>query len=292
MSADFAELDRQDTPIGVITVRRRREPTLGIDVYEVKLGDEYLMSSLFTVAEVALADLALAASTGADLDVVVGGLGLGYTARAALAHPPVASVHVVEALDAVVGWHRDHLLPDAALLTDDPRCHLVTGDFFGLLAAGAGFGPGVPDRLHAVLVDIDHSPRHLLDAGHAPFYDGGRAPPAHGPPPSRRRVRVCGPTAHPTPTSSPCSTTCSQRRPPTRSASRTSTPARPRRAPCTSRLTHPAAPGRRPSLVSRRHDRRVASERVVLRDGARVPSLRAVAGHRVPPRRSSSSPPR
>jgi spermidine synthase len=79
-------------------------------------------------------------------------------------------VHVVEAIDAVVGWHRDHLLPDAALLTDDPRCHLVTGDFFALVAAGAGFGPGVPDRVHAVLVDIDHSPRHLLDAGHAPFY--------------------------------------------------------------------------------------------------------------------------
>lgn len=171
MSTDFAEIDRQDTPIGVITVRRRLEPTLGIDVYEVKLDDEYLMSSLFTVAEVALADLALALLPGSGLDVVVGGLGLGYTARAALANPRVGSVHVVEALAAVVAWHRDDLLPLATDLTGDARCHLITADFFGVLAAGADFGPGVPDRCHAVLVDIDHSPRHLLDAGHAWFYE-------------------------------------------------------------------------------------------------------------------------
>ena len=80
MSASFEELDRRDTPIGVITVRRRLEPTLQVDVYEVKLDDEYLMSSLFTVAEIAVGDLAGAELPGTDLDVVVGGLGLGYTA--------------------------------------------------------------------------------------------------------------------------------------------------------------------------------------------------------------------
>ncbi len=181
MSAGFSEIDRRDTPIGVISVRRRREPTLEIDVYEVKLGDEFLMSSLFTVAEVALADLALAQLPGTDLDVVVGGLGLGYTARAALANPRVRSVHVVEALDAVIEWHRDDLLPLASVLTGDPRCQLIAGDFFGLLAAGSGFGAEVPRQCHAVLVDIDHSPSHLLDPAHAPFYeaDGLRRLAAH-----------------------------------------------------------------------------------------------------------------
>ena len=71
--------------MGVISLRRRLEPSLKVDVYEVKLGDEFLMSSLFTVAEVELARLGLARVVGADLDVVVGGLGLGYTAQAALA---------------------------------------------------------------------------------------------------------------------------------------------------------------------------------------------------------------
>ena len=80
MSARYEELGRCSTPIGEISVRRRLEPTLQIDVYEVKLGDEFLMSSLFTVAEIALADLALAElqrrrrSTSSSA-----GLGLGYT---------------------------------------------------------------------------------------------------------------------------------------------------------------------------------------------------------------------
>ena len=83
MSARFEELAWRETPMGEISLRRRREPTLDVDVYEVKLGDEYLMSSLFTVAEEELARLGLAAHAGDRLDVLVGGLGLGYTAVAA-----------------------------------------------------------------------------------------------------------------------------------------------------------------------------------------------------------------
>ena len=170
MSASFEEIDRRQTPMGELTVRRRVEPTLQIDVYEVKLGDEFLMSSLFTVAEIALATLGLADLTSADLDVVVGGLGLGYTARAVLENSDVRSLHVVDALGAVIEWHEQGLLPLAAALTSDPRCHLLHGDFFALIAAGAGFGPGVANRVDAVLVDIDHSPTHLLHPSHASFY--------------------------------------------------------------------------------------------------------------------------
>ena len=61
MALRFEELAWRATPMGEISLRRRVEPSLGVDVYEVKLGDEYLMSSLFTVAEVALATLGLAA---------------------------------------------------------------------------------------------------------------------------------------------------------------------------------------------------------------------------------------
>lgn len=169
MSARFAELDRQSTPMGEISLRRRLEPTLLVDVYEAMLGDEHLMSSLFTTSEIQLARLALAEVPGTDLDVVVGGLGLGYTARAVLEDPRVRSLHVIEALDAVIGWHRDGLLPLSDELTSDPRCHLVHGDFFALAGAGAGFGTDAL-RPHAVLVDIDHTPRHLLHPSHADFY--------------------------------------------------------------------------------------------------------------------------
>lgn len=169
MSRLFEELDRQSTPMGEISVRRRLDPVLGIDVYEVKLGDEHLMSNIFTAAEIALADLGLAALDGTDLDVVVGGLGLGYTARAALADPRVASVEVVEALPAVIDWQERRLLPGADELVDDPRCWLVEGDFFALVADGLPFG-SAPRSHDAILLDIDHTPTHVLHPSHAAFY--------------------------------------------------------------------------------------------------------------------------
>src|SRR5882757_4120557 len=105
MSLYFEELDYRPTPIGALSLRRRRELSLGVDVFEIKLGDEYLMSSLFTASEIALALLGLADLSGGDLAVVVGGLGLGYTAQAVLEHANVGSLIVVEALAAVIDWH-------------------------------------------------------------------------------------------------------------------------------------------------------------------------------------------
>jgi spermidine synthase len=172
MSAYFEELDWRPTPIGTLSLRRRRELALGVDVYEIKLGDEYLMSSLFTESEVALARLGLAELAGGGLDVVVGGLGLGYTARAVLEHRTVASLIVVEMLDAVIDWHREALLPLGPELTGDPRCRFVNGDFFALAASDDGFDPQAPKRrFDAILLDIDHSPDALLDERSTSFYD-------------------------------------------------------------------------------------------------------------------------
>jgi spermidine synthase len=171
MSALFEELDYRETPIGALSLRRRRELTLGVDVFEIKLGDEFLMSSLFTASEVALARLALASLPGPGLDVVVGGLGLGYTAKAVLEHETVSSLIVIEALDAVIDWHRTGMVPLGHELSADARCRFVHGDFFALAASEAGFDPDAPGRrFDAVLVDIDHSPDALLDAGNAAFY--------------------------------------------------------------------------------------------------------------------------
>ncbi len=158
--------------MGEISLRRRLEPVLQVDVFEVKLGDEFLMSSLFTTGEEETARLGLGAIADDDreLDVIVGGLGLGYTARAALADPRVRSLHVIEALAEVIGWHRDHLVPLGAELTADARCRLVHGDFFEMVAGGIDLGPGEPAAFDAILVDIDHAPDwHLADA-HAGFY--------------------------------------------------------------------------------------------------------------------------
>ena len=158
--------------MGDISLRRRFIPTIEVEVYEVILGDEHLMSSLFTVAEIALADLGLAAlDAPRPLDVVVGGLGLGYTAGAALADERVGAVWVVDALPDVIRWHEEGVLALSPALAGDERCRLVEGDFFAIVADGQPFGPDAPERVHAVLLDVDHTPRHVLHPSHAPFYE-------------------------------------------------------------------------------------------------------------------------
>lgn len=120
MSARFQELDWRMTPLGAISLRRRRDPFFGVDVYEVKLDDDFLMSSLFTVAEVEVARLALAELSGASLDVAVGGLGLGYTAQTVLESANVRSLVVVEALAEVIEWHQRGLVPVGPSLSGSP----------------------------------------------------------------------------------------------------------------------------------------------------------------------------
>lgn len=180
MKKVFEELDYQRTSLGELTLRRRSVAMLGdLDVFEVKLGDSFLMSSMFHAVEEAVADLGLRELDGGGWNVVVGGLGLGYTAVAALAHANVRSLAIVEYLQPVIDWHRRGLVPLGEKIASDPRCRIVHGDFFALARTEQGFSDG--QRFHAVLLDIDHSPRNLLDASNARFYsaDGLRKLGAH-----------------------------------------------------------------------------------------------------------------
>ena len=173
MSRDFEELDYRETPLGELILRRRRLLSLGgMEIYEVKLGDAFLMSSLFHEVEMALAHLGLSELEGVSWDVVVGGLGLGYTAVAALEHREVASLLIVDALPPVIDWHQRGLVPLGEKLAGDPRCRMLIADFFASARSVDGFDPGQPGRLfHAVLLDIDHSPRSLLHPSNAAFYE-------------------------------------------------------------------------------------------------------------------------
>lgn len=173
MSLLFKEIDSQASPIGEISLRRRRIPALGDrDIYEVKLGEEFLMSSMFVDAEVALSDLGLAAVKGDDLSVVVGGLGLGYTAVAALKDSRIKEQLVVDFLDTVIGWHQDELVPLGKELNADSRNRYVHGSFFDLAVdPQTGFDPEAPGKkFDAILLDIDHSPTEYLAASNASFY--------------------------------------------------------------------------------------------------------------------------
>jgi spermidine synthase len=169
----FEELDFQITPIGELALRRRRIPKLGeLDVYEVKLGEEFLMSSLFHETERQLSKLGLGALENDDLDVIVGGLGLGYTAAAALEDPRVNSLVVIEYLAPVIEWHRNGVVPLGETLTGDQRCRLSHADFFALSQdIENSFDPENPGGKHdAILLDIDHTPTNVLYQTNTRFY--------------------------------------------------------------------------------------------------------------------------
>jgi len=165
MVTRFEELDWQHTPMGELTLRRRFDPTLDKDVWEAILNDEHLMSTHFTAAEIELGRLGAERATGEALDVLVGGLGLGYTAHAVLASNRVRSLTVIEAIDQVTQWHRKHLLPISKEIMSDARMSIEGEDFFALMRRD-----DVERVFDAIPVDIDHTPTHHLHADHAPFY--------------------------------------------------------------------------------------------------------------------------
>ena len=164
------ELGFEQTPLGEISLRQRHDSVLGRDVHEIKLNEEFLMSSAFTAGEIALADIALGESKKLAPHVMVGGLGLGYTAQAALAHAKTHRVTIIETLPSIIQWHRESLLPLGPELINDARCKIVEGDFFALAAQTKGFRQVAGHSIDILLLDIDHSPRHRLIDGQPGFY--------------------------------------------------------------------------------------------------------------------------
>lgn len=162
---DFKILAYDDTPLGPLCLRRRELPAEpGTVVTEVSLNHEFLMSSYNTASERALASLALEMHSGPGLDVLVGGLGLGYTAREALVSRRVSRVEVVEFLPQVIRWLDGDLIPLARELKADPRHKVVQGDVYRRLSEP----PACAHDL--ILIDVDHSPEDRLSAAHGSFY--------------------------------------------------------------------------------------------------------------------------
>ncbi|MEI6892883.1 MAG: hypothetical protein V5783_11990 [Pontiella sp.] len=165
MSIFFEQLDFQSTSIGDLMLRRRRMPQFGdTDIYEVKLGEHFLMTSLFHEAESQLAILGLGETNKESLEVVVGGLGLGYTAVEALNDRRVTSLEVIDFLEPVIGWHQKGLVPLGRTLMNDARCRLIHADFF------ARMHQAPEKRYDVILLDIDHTPTHLLSQTNTHFY--------------------------------------------------------------------------------------------------------------------------
>jgi len=167
-STDLDYIDCQETPIGLVCLRRRTMPTVPPTVVtEITIDHEFLMSSHNAVSERALASIALEMHTGRDLRVLVGGLGLGYTAHEALAQERVAAVRVIEFVPQVIRWMEQGLMPLSAELTDEARLEVVHGDVYALLDA-----PPEAALHDLILIDVDHSPEERLGDGNDAFYTG------------------------------------------------------------------------------------------------------------------------
>ncbi len=180
----------EETPLGLLCLRRRELASQsGTLVTEVTLNHEFLMSSRLTESERALTKLGLArveaklhdnpdANLDADVDskttsesgseaqlsVLVGGLGLGYTAAEAIRSNLVAQVEVVEFLPQVIQWLRDGLIPLASELNESKKLTVTQGDIYRRLASPRN------KRFDLIVIDVDHSPQDVLgDESHG-FY--------------------------------------------------------------------------------------------------------------------------
>ncbi len=165
---DIEYIDCEQTTIGMICLRERTLPTEPPTVItEITLDHEFLMSSYNTASERALSSVALEMHEGTDLRVLVGGLGLGYTAREVLLSDRVGSLRVIEFVPQVIGWMERGLIPLSAELNADPRLEAVHGDAYAILAAEPE--PETP-LYDLILIDVDHSPDEMLGDGNAAFY--------------------------------------------------------------------------------------------------------------------------
>lgn len=152
-------LDRVAVPGGARLVLRRAGEVLAIEA-----DGELLMSSADHASEDALGAAvgARLAAAGAPA-VLIGGLGLGYTLRAALDRLPAAArVTVAELVPEVVRWNREVAADLAGRPLDDPRVTVVVGDVAAALASEAAYD--------AILLDVDNGPDALTHAGNARLY--------------------------------------------------------------------------------------------------------------------------
>jgi len=134
--------------------------------YVIHAAGRSLMSSRMHGSEEAAATLACRHVQGLERPhVLVGGLGMGFTLRAALDHlPPDAIVTVAELVPAVVEWNLGPLGPLAGHPLRDPRVRLQVGDVAETLRAAAG-------RFHAIVLDVDNGPAPFTASGNAGLYD-------------------------------------------------------------------------------------------------------------------------
>lgn len=157
----FVQIDSATIPGGG-ELRLKRRGT----EFSIMLGTNELMNSRVSGSEEALARLACAAIRGRSASrLLIGGLGMGFTLRAALAELEAhAQVTVAEIVPAVIDWARGPMAEIFAGSLDDPRVEILAADVGALIRQAKA-------AWDAILLDVDNGPEGLSRKGNDALYD-------------------------------------------------------------------------------------------------------------------------
>ncbi|AZO80274.1 MULTISPECIES: hypothetical protein [unclassified Bosea (in: a-proteobacteria)] len=158
----WTQLDATSIPGGGTLKLMRR----GEDEFSITLGHNELMNSRLKGSEEALATLTIdRIGQRPKPCLLIGGLGMGFTLRAALAVlPKDAEIVVAELIPAVVAWARGPLAAIFAGCLDDPRVSVREADVADVIRDGS-------DRYDAILLDVDNGPDGLMVEANDRLYD-------------------------------------------------------------------------------------------------------------------------
>jgi spermidine synthase len=156
-------VERAWSPRGEVVLRR-----VG-DHLEIISNGTFLMDTRDGRSERLLVDAGIAACRAPAPRVLIGGLGVGFSLVAAVAHEHVIAIDVVEVEPTIVAWHATHLRHLSADALADPRVHVATVDL-------ADFLTGAPEPYDLLCLDIDNGPDWtVVDANAAMYGDRGLA---------------------------------------------------------------------------------------------------------------------
>ena len=169
MTRPWRIVDRVDTDQGCLDLRQRGDAD-----FLITIDGRVLMNASANISERVLAELACAALTQAAAPrVLVGGLGMGFTLKAAIDRLPAdARLVVAELNPIVVTWCRGPMARLTGGVVDDPRVAVVIGDVAAVIAAAAATGKA--DRFDAIILDLYEGP-HKGDHGRGDYLYGDKA---------------------------------------------------------------------------------------------------------------------
>jgi spermidine synthase len=160
----YRELARAESPRGEIVLRERRDPDeTAPAVLELRVNGVFVMDTVETSTERQLATAALAL-VETPADVMVGGLGLGFTAHEVLTDPRVERLVVVEVEEHLVAWMRDGTVPHGPQFLADQRLTVVTADISQAIEETP------PSSYDLVLLDVDNGPGYLVHESNQAIY--------------------------------------------------------------------------------------------------------------------------